>query len=163
MGVVIISVLVGVVVGIIVYYRCNDFNVASLGFCSAMVVTAIIFGILAFAFETTPVKVSEQNIYALKDNSKTGGSFFLGIGNINEERCFFYVVNTEKGKRIETKLVDKSYIIETDDEAPKVVTYKKRYKSAIARFLYEDMNGEYEYRFYVPKNTITTEFEVDLE
>jgi hypothetical protein len=163
MGLIIAVVIIGIIGGVLTYYGYGFIEDLFFGFLFWGGISLFVLSLFAIGCETTPVKVSEQKIYALKDNSQTNGSFFLGSGTIDEEQYFFYVIDTEKGKRIEKQLADESYVVETNNETPKVVTYERRYKSAFARFMYGDTNGNYEYRFYVPKNTITTDFTIDLE
>lgn len=59
-------------------------------------------------------------------------------------------------------LVDEAYINETD-ESPRLEIYNGKYTGRFARFMYGDRNVEEEYLFFVPENTVTTDFNIDME
>lgn len=126
---------------------------------------AIAIGIIpAFAASTTPANPIEVGIYAIKDNSEVQGQFSLGYGSVDEEQYYYYVTESKDGfKKIAKAEVDNSALKEESIENPYVVVYENRFDSSFMRFMYGDYNGSKTYEFHVPNNTITTNYNVDLE
>lgn len=155
MGIFIAALLVGIIFIIIM----EDISGLIVGAIALLLLVLISLGLSA-----TPVETGKENIFALKDNSQSSGSFFLGSGTINEEQYFFYIVETEKGKYFKKAEAKNSFIKEEDGLVqPYMVTYEYRFDSKFARFMYGEYNGDIEYQFVVPRDTVTTDFVVDLE
>lgn len=110
------------------------------------------------------VKVETNSITALKDNGKTNGSFFLGSGNIGEDQYCFYIEETDKGKKMNKVIIDNGYIKE-ESVKPYVDKYETHYTSKLVKWLFGENKplGSDEYVFHVPKNTVTTDFNVDMK
>ncbi|MEH6941648.1 hypothetical protein [Bacillus sp. JJ722] len=118
----------------------------------------------ALVADTSQADPTKTSIYAIKDNSDIGGNFSLGFGTVDEEQYYYFVTEDKKGfKSIEKAPVEDSRMQELEIAQPYVKEYKHRYDSAFARFMYGEYSGEESYEFYVPKNTVTTEYTVDLE
>lgn len=100
-------------------------------------------------------------ITALKDSSNVEGSFYLGSGYIDEEQYYYYMTDTNKGKKMEKVLAEDSYIKEVDGEV-KLDIYELEYNFIGKVLMFFNSSG-YEYIFNVPKDTVTTEFNVDME
>lgn len=164
MGSFVISLLITItIVTIFVWLDGWDDELIFLGFFIALG-SMLFFVILSFAFETEPTKLEEISIYALKDNNSVQGEFFLATGYVDEKMYYFYTTKDEEGfLQINKVSVDDGKIKETDISEPKVIVYGERYKSKFARFMFGEFNNEKVYKFIVPKNTVTTEFNVDLE
>ncbi|KLK98061.1 hypothetical protein XJ18_17685 [Bacillus pumilus] len=107
-----------------------------------------------------PVKTE---VYSLKDASETSGRFVLGSGTAQEVPYFYYVVEKDGFKSIDKAVIGASKIREGSYEKPYVLTYDVQYKSAIARFFYGKSTGLNTYEFYLPENTITTDYKIDME
>ncbi|CAM3635988.1 hypothetical protein [Mesobacillus zeae] len=118
----------------------------------------------AFVASTTPANPIEVEIYAIKDNSEVQGQFSLGYGSVDEEQYYYYVTESNDGfKKIAKAEVDNSALKEESIDNPYVVVYENKFDSAFMRFMYGDYNGSNTYEFHVPNNTITTDYNVDLE
>ena len=115
-----------------------------------------------YIFPSKLTHIETVEISALKDNSNVEGSFFLGTGSIEENSYYYFIKNTNKGKRMEKVLVDKSYINEGSDEAY-VEIYKGKFSKFAQIMLFSEYGFDEEYIFYVPDNSVTTEFKVDME
>lgn len=105
---------------------------------------------------------SEQEIIALKDGSSVSGSSYLGAGHLQGVNKYHYMVKEEDGalvmQEIETK---KSKIYEVEDGEKTVVKkYLKIFKDEHRQKYTADT---YEYHFYIPTGSVTTDFTVDLE
>lgn len=170
MGLFIITVAVFAItlIGFGVSYGYGDFEDFIFAFIQAVIYSVVVFFIVGFGGifpSSSPVKHSETEITALKDNPSTNGSFFLGTGYVSSNQYYFYIEQTEKGKKMQKVSVSESYVNEVEGVKPKVETYWKKYNSKIARFMYGDyaIFSSDEYIFYVPKDTVTNEFNIDME
>ena len=121
----------------------------------------LIGGIIGCFLPTKTELVDTQKIYALADNSSIEGRQFLFSGYIEEKMVCRYVVNTSKGKHIEEVCACRSFINEGDYE-PKVETYQTKFKSSWYYIFATDWFFDLEYRFYVPENTVTNSYSIDL-
>ncbi|TWJ39176.1 hypothetical protein CHCC5027_2655 [Bacillus paralicheniformis] len=117
----------------------------------------------ASLLQSEPIDPHKTNIYSIKDNSATKGSFVLGSGTVDEDQYLYYVVEENGFKSVYKTKVEELKMKEGDVEQPYVVTYEMQFKSAIARFFYGKYTGEKSYEFYLPENTITTDYKIDLE
>lgn len=134
------------------------------GCLGALIGILVYFLVGGFIGTNLPVieTVEEQEIYALNDSTSIKGANYLFSGYINENMVFRYVINTDKGKHIEEVKADNTYVNE-GDYTPIV----KIHKTSLAKDWYYwfayDVNDEGDYiEFFVPENTITNEYNIDL-
>ncbi|RKJ69380.1 hypothetical protein D7X33_23815, partial [Butyricicoccus sp. 1XD8-22] len=128
------------------------------------IITFLIILFYSVIAEGELYKSDSIHIEALKDNSNINGrSSFLGAGYINEEQYYFYIKVTDKGKKMSKVSVDRAYLNEGNYN-PHIEVYGEKYKSDFAKWLFGAIkDSTVEYIIYVPENTITTEFNVDME
>jgi hypothetical protein len=138
-----------------------------LGFVN--VLTGFMFGVLLLFtlgslvgdFLPQVEEYKEQEIYALNDSSSTEGSKFLFSGHIDEKLVFRYVIETDKGKHIEEiKGIDKVYIKE-GNYSPVLRIYSYDLKEDWHYWVAIPSFDKY-YVFYVPENTVTDEYNINL-
>lgn len=106
--------------------------------------------------------VETKEITALNDDSAISGHFYLGSGYVNEKKRYYFFEETDKGKHMDSVDADSSYIIESDTEQPRIEVYPPKFKSKWL-YLFAMEFADTEYKIYIPENSITTEFKVDLE
>lgn len=105
--------------------------------------------------------VEEKPLYALTDTTSTYGEKFLFSGYIDEELTYRYIIETERGKHIEEIKTNNVYVNEGDYEP-----HVKIYNTELAKdwyYLFAGHFGTTYYEFYVPENTLTHNYQVDLE
>lgn len=145
-------------------YLDGSFSSYVTGALYGLMYSAIIFfavGVISMFLNVSPVEHSQTDIIAFKDKDKSDGMVYIGT----EEECYFFFKQTEKGQEMEKISINNSTIKETDTSKAKVVSYRMRYDSKIAKFIY----GQYsyfannEYVFYVPNDTATNQFSIDIE
>ena len=135
---------------------------------------SIIVGVCVPQTAVGEVKRTETQLIALKDNMAVDGycgGRYVYRGYIDEELQYTYLYEAEgKGITAGRCDADKTYINYTKDtEQPKLITVKYDITNPIWNFFTcNDMVGasrRYEYYLYVPKGSIVTEgqYEVDLE
>lgn len=139
--------------------------------CVASLIFGIIGGAIVALIACIPMNFAEMHavdpvkteVYSLKDTSETSGRFVLGSGTAQEVPYFYYVVEKDGFKSIDKAVIGASKIREGTYEKPYVLTYDVQYKSAIARFFYGKSTGLNTYEFYLPEDTITTDYKIDME
>ena len=160
---IILGLIIGVILGAI-YLEGISGGVSGglLGFLVGILVLITIgFGI-GLTVPTVEV-VEEQEIIALNDSTSIEGRKYLYSGYINENLVCRYVINTERGKHIEEVKSDSVYIKEGDYK-PTVITHKFVPKEDwYAWFCIPIGSGGNYTEFFVPENTVTSEYNIDLQ
>lgn len=107
--------------------------------------------------------VETKEIYALKDNQGMRGNFYLGTGYVEDNQKYFFIVNQEGGKKMDSVSVDQSILYE-GAKTTKVEVYEPVIKGKVAKFLFTSTSPrDNKYKLYIPKDSITTEYKVDME
>lgn len=106
--------------------------------------------------------VEEYEICALNDTTSMSGSKYIFSGCINEEFIYRYVVETDKGKQIKDLKNKNVYILE-GDYTPMVRIHTCNYKSKAAIWFCWPSDDEDYVEFLVPYDTITMEYNINLE
>lgn len=145
----------------------EDFLVSGLlgflfGLLTTIIATIILLGI-AYLPNNEYNLVETVEITAMKDNSRTNGSFYLFGGTVSEKDYYYYMMETDEGLKRNKVDVEYSMINEVEGN-PKVEIYKSQYMNAIIRWYFgETSPKDAKYVFYVPSGTVTPQFEVDME
>ncbi|MED4579071.1 hypothetical protein P9480_09945 [Bacillus atrophaeus] len=168
MGLLILMTLVAVTVSILVicgdpFREFIDYVMGIFFGLIAAVVVLLIALIPSFCIETKPVNPHKTEIYSIKDNAETSGSFVLGSGTVDEKQYLYFVKEKDGFKTVSKAAVEDSKMKEGKYAKPYVLTYDVQFKSSFARFFYGKSTGYEEYEFYLPEDTITTEYKIDLE
>lgn len=116
-----------------------------------------------FFLPTHSVDPVKTEVSSLKDTSESSGRFVLGSGTASAEPYFYYAVEKDGFTTINKAEILSSKIREGSYEKPYVLTYDVQFKSAIARFFYGKSTGKNTYEFYLPEDTITTDYKIDME
>ena len=140
-------------------------------FCKCFAVLVILVYITYMVHIFSPqtlygdIYVKEQyryNISAIEDNRDVKGRMYYRSGYI-EQKLYYYLVKENNGYKEITKIpADKTRIIETNNEQPKVIYYAE-YFSRTNNLVDEWNYGNDYYLLYIPENTITTDWNIDLE
>jgi len=109
---------------------------------------------------------SSKGIFALNDNlnisGKMGGGLFYSSGYINEELYYYYVSEREGGKYVDKIPAAPTTIYECDENYR--VEHWKKHKEQTGTFIRLEMSESYDsYKLYVPKETLTSDFTVNLK
>ena len=160
-----IFIIIGLIVGFVIGTRDEGFAFGL--FCGLL---GILIGIIAWFIVggiigcTLPMKeiTNEKQLCALSDSNSISGEKFLFSGYINEKLECRYVVNTDRGKHIESVDADKMYIKEGNYK-PKVVSHSDDFKSIGYYWFAVPWNSHEWYEFYVPNGTVTSEYSIDLK
>lgn len=148
-------------------YEADNFaekvGMGMLGLIMGVLIGFLIWAALGSAigiFLPEKVELQTQQIIALQDNIGVEGSFFLGSGAIDSEPHYTYMIETERGFKLENVEADDSYIIY--DNSPRIET---RYKSLKYDWMYliAIKWPSAEYTFYIPEGSIYTGYKVDLQ
>lgn len=159
---------IGWLVGFI--WLCTYWESASCGFWGGVLgciigvsIWAFIGGIIGLMLPVVDV-VQEQKIFALSDSSSIQGARYVFSGYMNERLVYRYVTDTEKGKHIEEVSGWKVYINE-GDYLPMVKIHTTQFKRTwFYWFAHDIFHSDEDYvEFFVPKNTIISEYNIDLK
>jgi hypothetical protein len=106
-------------------------------------------------------RTKSQELVSLEDKNIIQGGFVLGTGKINNNDYYYYVVETDKGHKIDKVSINNCYIRYTDDN-PRIEEYRGRAFKDWVMWIYA-MPSKHYYIVYVPKNTIVTDYCIDLK
>lgn len=128
-----------------------------------LIVNLISSGILMICdIDAESIETEEIAITALADNDSVSGKFFLGTGRVDEEMQYYYIEKTELGKQMKNISAENVYLVEDNNEAPRIEKYTCKWKNKswywIAGFALEPDYTQ----IYIPEGAVTTEFNVDL-
>lgn len=177
----IISAVILVIVMFLLFVFCTDEDII-LGVTAilfiAIVLTPLINGAImekyAIEYQEVQYTITGLEMFVEQEESLKG-CFILGTGSLNggssKELKYIYFANTEYGKQLKSAGVNKVYIKETDDEAPKYVKIIQRVYRDITWVdilfghkgksieLYSKEVGEI---LVVPTNTIKIEYNIEI-
>lgn len=149
----------------------NDYYCIDFIDCVAALFLGVIGGAIVVLIACIPMNFAEihtaepvkTEVSSLKDTSETSGRFVLGSGTASAEPYFYYAIEKDGFTTINKAEILSSKIREGSYAKPYVLTYDVQYKSPIARFFYGKSTGLNTYEFYLPENTITTDYKIDME
>lgn len=163
MAYLILGIIIGFIIGFMDFGELLDgLASALLGLLIGMSIFLLVGFPLGFAVPTTEV-VEEQEIVALTDSTSVEGQKFLFSGYIDEDLVCRYVINTDKGKHIEEVKSDNVYIKEGDYN-PTVIKHKFVPEADWYWWFCFPIGSGGDYtEFLVPENTVTSEYNIDLQ
>lgn len=162
-----IFILLGLILGFLYGLQEEGFSfgilVALGGFLAGSFILFIFGGIVGITLPTVD-KVQKYELCALNDNTSIQRRKYLFSGRIDGELVYRYIINTEKGKHIEESEIDNAYIKEGNYK-PMVKEHTTDFKKDwYYLFCFPLFSGADNYiEFYVPENTVTNEYNIDLK
>ena len=177
----ILSAVILVVVLFLLFIFCTDedmiLGVTTILFI-AIVLTPMINGAIMekYTIEYQEVQYTITGLEMFVDQKESlKGCFVLGTGSLNggnsKELKYIYFANTEYGKQLKSVGINKVYIKETDDEAPKYVKIIQRVYRDVTwvdkLFGHKDKTIELNSKetgeiLVVPTNTIKIEYNIEI-
>lgn len=162
-----IYIIIFAIIGFVIVYDSAldlaDYLIgAAKGALLGLFASLFIGGIIGVFLPT--VEVTEtQEIYALNDSSSIQGEYYLFNGYVDEKLTYLYVIDTEKGKQIKELDADNVYIKE-GDYSPCIVFHTMKFENDLTYWFanYFLLEKENYVEIYVPQNTITTKYIIDL-
>lgn len=126
----------------------------------AFVIIAVISCCLPNSVQNLELKQIEQ-ITALKDNAGVSGRYYLGSGYSKSEPYYFYVSKTSQGYIQKSIKAEEAYIVYTSEdyrvEEYNAASFKNWYTWIYA------VPAARQYKIYLPKGSIKTDYVIDLE
>lgn len=134
-------------------------------------VLGVLFSFLAAAFgseipmipEGEPVKTE---LIALEDGNGIHGSFYLGSGYIESDQYYYYLTKTPKGiTQSKINVNDNKVYLRPDEFTGTPYFVKQRYicENGFIYFLSSGLLETTEYYFYIPPDSITYSYNIDLK
>jgi hypothetical protein len=109
----------------------------------------------------TERKIKDKKpIYSLELGKEISGGFVLGTGGINDELKYYFYVDKEGGKQIESVDADSCVLIEEKGK-PRIKYFE--YEDHEDYTIENEMDENIEAFLYVPKNTIKRKFDGSLK
>lgn len=137
-----------------------------LGFMGSVALSLILFLTTSLiCSEVAEIKYSlieSKEIVALNDNSGASGQFFLGSGNADHSMKYYFIEATNKGGHMDSVDASKTFIIESNKENPRIEYYRPKWESVVLRWFAHPLNKT-RYKIYIPENSMTSNFNIDLE
>ena len=162
MGIIIICVGIGF---LITWFDWGDFGMAffngMLGLFIGFLLWFLVGGLIGARLPMAEI-VDEQEICALNDSTSVDGVNYLFSGYVDEDLVCRYVINTERGKHIKEVDADDVYIKE-GDYTPTVKFHEFEFEKKWYYWFAHDIFTEYYVEFFVPENTVTSEYNIDLK
>ena len=163
MIIILISLII-FIIGVIIFI-CIDigYDLCKFSF-TGFIIGVLIFGIGTYFISPHIEKeetVNTRNIYALNDASSIKGQFFLMSGSINEEYTLRYIINTPKGRQVK-EIKENNIYIKEGNYKPHLEYHDIRFKNEKWYLLFSNPNENYTI-FYVPENSIISDYNIDLE
>lgn len=128
----------------------------------SILVSSIWAMLLGYAFEQEKYVVETYQISALADNSKIEGRFFLGSGSINENQKYFFMKKEDGGLIMDYIPATGSIVYEGYNE-PFIEKLESRFVNDWWSLIALPGFNKGHYKVYVPENSITTDFIINLQ
>ena len=171
--IIIISVVVGELINSILCRCDKEFNqVYMLQALCKLCVSLIVFCVLSFIIygvipENCKMKeqINTEQIICLNDSTSINGRMYLRSAYINQTEIYkYYVKNNNRGYIYQQVNANKCIIFQDGDTS--IVKHYYIYDNKFIRWAYGDDNynliRKIYYEIHIPKDSITTEFNIDL-
>ena len=133
--------------------------------------SGVLLSLLTAAFGSTIPMVPEgepvkTELVALEDGNGIHGSFYLGHGHVESNQYYYYLTKTPKGITQSKINVNQNKVYLRPDEfkgTPYFVTQKYKCGNEFIYFLSSGLLETNEYYFYIPPDSITYSYNIDLK
>ena len=115
--------------------------------------------------ETVPVESTTQELIAIQDNRDIEGRGSFISRSVETNNYYYYLVETEKGIQLNKQLTNSSCIKYLEEgETPYVETLTFDYKNKkLNEIFWGPCIKNDEYIFHIPKDSVITEYKIDLQ
>lgn len=169
---IILCIIIGIVAGIFTAREeclgCGEGILVTLGMTFITTLFGFVISVLCSEIcsnivSVKYVKTETIEISALKDNTSSSAQFFLGSGCVDEEMRYFYIKNTEIGKKMDSIGAENAYIKENNTENPRIETWKPEYENWAWNLIAFPCFKNTRFQIYIPEGSVTTDFDIDME
>lgn len=150
-----------VIIGIILIIENYDgFFLAVMGvIISALVgiLAVMVFNLLSFIAPTKIVPDDPVYLYGLRNSSEISGSFFLGIGSIDETQTAFYSIKEADGGIVFRDMpLEEIRIYEDDPAKPYLQSYHGEFAAKWAEYVFviPVYSGDKPTEFHIPTGSV---------
>ena len=133
-----------------------------IGFFLSLLIAISSFGI-PMVSKGEPVKTE---LVALEDGNGIHGSFYLGHGHVESNQYYYYLTKTPKGITQSKINVNQNEVYLRPDEftgTPYFVKQEYKCGNEFINFLASGLLETTEYYFYIPPDSITYSYNIDLK
>lgn len=137
--------------------------VGFISFLITFLILLLTYGVAGSIADTNYELKSTQKIYCLNDNTNINGKMYLFSGSIDENDVYKMYVDNDGGKSL--LKVDANNSIIYEDDQTQIQTYECKFQNKYIIFLLgeDTIFNPNKYEIHIPKNSITTEYNVDLK
>ena len=155
--------LIGSIIWAIVERDLMPLMFGAIGIFLVIIIWGVISSCIGMALPSDEVwDTQETQICSLKDSINSEGRFFLGTGSEKTHLYYWYVTVDEDGARTIHKLdADNVKVYEDDDEVPRIVETWTQSSNFWHRFF--AFTEQKTTKIYIPEDSLTNNYEVDLE
>lgn len=162
-------IILGIILGMVFFYTLDyEFNGIVLlgGVFGGFMIGGItlIFTSAILSLPCKEVLKEEYELHAIVDNSEITGDFFLGCGSIGEDKYYSYIIETERGKTVETLKIEECNDIYFKDtvETPMLKYYESEFEKDWWYWFAFPTEDNY-WVFHIPEGSIIEDYEIDLK
>lgn len=102
------------------------------------VICGVVLSLPILLFNSEQIVSEPTPIYSVVDNQGENGRFALGCGSLDSEITYYFVINTESGKKVQSSKQERTYINESED-APYMTTTHTQTASRFAGVVFIDL------------------------
>jgi len=113
-------------------------------------------------FQIVETKETIHTLVSLGARASLEGKFFLGTGKVGENPRYYFMREEVGGYRMACVTTHNTLVIEDNNETPRVEKVRVVNKAIKPRFFKYDENKHTSYRIYIPENSITRDFKIDV-
>ena len=115
--------------------------------------------------ETVPVESTTQELVAIQDNRDIEGHGSFISRSVETNNYYYYLTETEKGIKLNKQLTNSSYIkYLEEEETPYIEIFTFDYKNKkLNEIFWGPCVKNDEYIFHIPKDSVITEYKIDLQ
>lgn len=131
----------------------------------AFLVLMVTANISSAVAETVPVTSTTQELIAMQDNRDIKGRGSFLSRSVETNSYYYYLIETEKGIQLNKQSASSSYIKYLEEgETPyiEIITLDYKNKTLNEVFWGPCVKND-EYIFHIPKDSIITEYKIDLQ
>lgn len=167
----IVLVIMFIILGVMYYCDVEEEAVKMFSFLGIPFIVVVTFitswGICDYVYQREWVGNSNIEIYSISNNSQVDGRFYFGSGRIEEKMYYIYYVKGSNGGYVINKIkADNVEVIEREDTNLvgniKIFDYKFKQSHWFLGIGKESLLSEEKVLIYVPKGTITIDFDIGL-
>lgn len=132
------------------------------GFVAGIVwiASGLLMGAMSGGAPVYKIETSTTNLRAASNGNDRSGSFFLGSGNVKDEKMFSYLYEEDGWTRSDQQRARDSFVAEDANSETARLDTVKIYRNY---WWVGQSNIETRYEFHIPKNSVVENFKIEAK